>query len=211
MKKNLIIILLVIFFAGCAGVSKKETKNIIKGKIAIAPFEHPTLSHDVLSGYIVKDSGKIDRDVLKKLTNILLSRVSARQGIEIIGPNFVNQCKELVVLKENKTYLNPVEKWIEIGKCIPSDYLIVPQLFIFKPRVGGEWGAYESARVMFSLNLIDIKHGRLIRSYLYNEKQKPLSEDILEINKFIKRGGKWVSAYELAEEGIIQGIKELGL
>ena len=210
MKKNLIIIL-VIFFAGCAGVSKKETKNIIKGKIAIAPFEHPTLSHDVLSGYIVKDSGKIDRDVLKKLTNILLSRVSARQGIEIIGPNFVNQCKELVVLKENKTYLNPVEKWIEIGKCIPSDYLIVPQLFIFKPRVGGEWGAYESARVMFSLNLIDIKHGRLIRSYLYNEKQKPLSEDILEINKFIKRGGKWVSAYELAEEGIIQGIKELGL
>ncbi|WP_461833611.1 hypothetical protein [Desulfothermus sp.] len=210
MKKNLIIIL-VIFFAGCAGVSKKETKNIIKGKIAIAPFEHPTLSHDVLSGYIVKDSGKIDRDVLKKLTNILLSRVSARQGIEIIGPNFVNQCKELVVLKENKTYLNPVEKWIEIGKCIPSDYLIVPQLFIFKPRVGGKWGAYEPAKVMLSLNLIDITQGRLIRSYLYNEKQKPLSEDILEINKFIKRGGKWVSAYELAEEGIIQGIKELGL
>lgn len=210
MKKKLLV-LLVIFFASCTGVSKKETKIIIKGKVAIAPFEHPTLSHDVLSGYIVKDPGKIDREVLKKLTNILLSKVLAREGVEIIGPNFVNQCKELVVLKENKAYLNPIKKWIEIGKCIPSDYLIVPQLFIFRPRVGGKWGAYESARVMFSLNLIDIKHGRLIGSYLYNEKQKPLSEDILEINKFIKRGGKWVSAYELAEEGIIQGIKELGL
>ncbi len=155
---------------------KEETSVKIQGKLAISPFEHPTVPHDVLSGYITDECGKIDKEVLKKLTNILLSSLPTKQGIQIIGPNFVDQCKELVILKENKTYLNPVKKWVQVGKCIPCDYLIVPQLFVFKPRVGGKWGAFEPAKVMLSLNLIDINKGSLIRSFLYNETQEPLTK-----------------------------------
>ncbi len=205
------IVLFILFVIGCAGIHEEKKTVPFSGRIAVAPFEHPENLHEVLSGYIVKNSGKIDNNVLKKLTRMLLEEIHAKGKINIVPPTFVNQCKEIILYRESRAFLNPVQKWIEIGRCIPVDFIVVPQLFVFKPRIGGEFGVYEPAKVMFSLNVIDVKKGSVVKSYLFREEQKPLSENLLDIKKFLKRGGRWISVYELAKEGIEQALKEIGL
>ena len=45
----------------------------------------------------------------------------------------------------------------------------------------------------------------------FKEKQVGLSDNLMNFNTFIKRGGKWVSTEELAQEGMDKMIKEFGL
>jgi len=202
MKKFCLIFILFFILSGCAELPQPDKQLLFKGRIAIAPFEHPILPNDILAGYVVNDQIKIKKDVLLKLDEILIKELSISKVREIIPSNLVRACREIMVQKENTLFLDPVDKWVSIGKCIPADYILVPQLFIFKERVGGEWGVEEPAEVMLSLNLIDVSKGKLLKSYLYREEQKPLMENILDIKKFLLRGGKWVSAMELAKEGI---------
>ncbi len=205
-----ILIFLFILLAGCAQVKEKPSLRI-EGKIAIAPFEVPTRPQDVISGYLIDPSIQIKKEILLELDNELMQKISKRENIQIIPKNFVEQCKEIIIYKEKYTSLNPVDKWVKIGKCIPADYILVPQLLLFKERIGGEWGVEEPAKVIIAFNLIDVNNKTLIKNYIFKEKQQPLLENMLTIKKFIKRGGKWVSAIELAKEGIEIGIKEIGL
>ena len=45
----------------------------------------------------------------------------------------------------------------------------------------------------------------------FAEEQKPLASDITKIGTFFKRGGGWVTAKELAAEGMDKAVKEFGL
>lgn len=45
----------------------------------------------------------------------------------------------------------------------------------------------------------------------YDYQQQALSDNILELDKFLKRKGQWVTASDLAGEAIAKGVKDLGL
>ena len=45
----------------------------------------------------------------------------------------------------------------------------------------------------------------------FEETQQTLAANILDAKKFVSRNGRWLSAIELAQEGLKKGIAELGL
>ncbi len=47
------------------------------------------------------------------------------------------------------------------------------------------------------------------RTFVFDEDQKALSQDILGIGKFFRRGAKWITVDKLAEEGINKGTDYL--
>jgi hypothetical protein len=42
--------------------------------------------------------------------------------------------------------------------------------------------------------------------YVFEETQQPLSENVLDLPAFVKRGAKWVTAGELAREGVHKAV-----
>jgi hypothetical protein len=44
------------------------------------------------------------------------------------------------------------------------------------------------------------------RVYDFDEQQKPLMSNLLEFGKFVERGGRWITAERLAQEGIESGL-----
>jgi hypothetical protein len=44
------------------------------------------------------------------------------------------------------------------------------------------------------------------KDLLLEEEQRALSENVLKLGKFLKRGGKWVRAEVLSQEGIEKGL-----
>jgi hypothetical protein len=63
------------------------------------------------------------------------------------------------------------------------------------------------ASVGFHLHLYD-QQG-LAKIFIFDETQQPLFDNILKLGTFLRRGMKWITADQLAEEGIEKGIKAL--
>jgi hypothetical protein len=45
--------------------------------------------------------------------------------------------------------------------------------------------------------------------FVFDESQQALSQNVLGIGKFFKRGGKWVTSEDLSNEGIEAGLNYL--
>jgi hypothetical protein len=68
-----------------------------------------------------------------------------------------------------------------------------------------------AARVEFYLFLLNVQKERVASVFHFNQEQAALSENVFTFPRFVERGGQWITAEQLAREGIIQGLEELGL
>jgi hypothetical protein len=107
--------------------------------------------------------------------------------------------------------LGTMRYWQNVGKCAGADFVVVPMLIDWQERVGSEVGSTNPASVNLILALIDVRTGGIVKLYHFDETQQALSANILDAHKFVARNGRWLSAMELAQEGLKQGIAELGL
>ncbi len=80
-------------------------------------------------------------------------------------------------------------------------------IYRFQDRKGGNFAVDKPASVAFHMHLM--KDGILGRVFEYSEEQKALTQNLFTMGKFLKRGVRWVTADELAEEGINAGLDEL--
>ncbi len=215
MKKRVLLSLgiLVIFFleiVGCA--PKRSPLSFSSGKtLAVAPIGCPSLPSEVITGYLLKGASSVPAPTLKKMDDFLVKELLSHCSLKIVSPYLVRQCEEILLRKETSSILGPISFWSRVGRCIPADYILVVQILQFRPRQGGDWGVFVPARVILTMNLIDTRKARLLSSYIFQEEQTSLMENLLQIKKFFRRRGKWVTALELAEEGIIESLKHLRL
>jgi hypothetical protein len=96
-----------------------------------------------------------------------------------------------------------------IGEMVYADAVITGRVQRYRERVGEEWGAKSPASVAFVLDLIDVRRGDIIWSARFDETQRPLSENILALGDITKRGVKWLSAEQLAAEGVRKAVSQL--
>ncbi|HEX9444423.1 MAG TPA: hypothetical protein VGA73_09900, partial [Candidatus Binatia bacterium] len=65
------------------------------------------------------------------------------------------------------------------------------------------------ASVAFVLEAWDVKRGDVIWTARFDETQKSLSENLLNIGQVASRGVRWVTAEELAQEGVKKAVAQL--
>lgn len=175
----------------------------------VGPIQ-PMGTTDLLAGYIPEDRGLATEEDLLELSDSIM---------------------ELLKTKTNRTYLfipaadgadptvtrtagvnSALEYWVEVGKRIQVEFLIVPYVLSWHPREGSSAGVTSSAELTMDFFLIDTRgEGSLVARSHYSEKQEGLASNLLTLNKFIQRGGKWVTTQALAKEAIEKMIKEFRL
>jgi hypothetical protein len=82
------------------------------------------------------------------------------------------------------------------------DAILFGYLFHFKERVGTSYSVESPASVSFSLFLVRVADGRIVWRGIFEETQQSLSENILKLGVFIKRKARWITAREMAAEGL---------
>ncbi|MGZ3634670.1 MAG: hypothetical protein ACXWMO_02035, partial [Syntrophales bacterium] len=60
----------------------------------------------------------------------------------------------------------------------------------------------------FEIHLIRVSDGVIVWRGIFDKTQISLMENLLQIASFIKEGGKWVTAKELAAEGMDEVLKD---
>lgn len=92
--------------------------------------------------------------------------------------------------------------YMQAGKRAGADAVLIGHIFRFNERKGNRASVESPASVAYDLHLIDVETGRILWSASFDETQRPLTDNILEIGTFMKRGASWVTAEELAQGGL---------
>ncbi len=180
-----------------------------KYRLAVAGFSQPIHGWDFLSGGMPRPETVVDGKTLLVLDRLLAEAVRTKRR-DFQGPKFVRGCQEILLAGQNRSRLSGYEYWQEVGRCLAVDYVLIPFVFFWQEREGGEWGADRPAHVILDLHLMEVQSGRIQRFH-FDEKQKSLCEDLFRADRFFQRGGRWISAQELATEGLALGVMELHL
>jgi hypothetical protein len=131
-----------------------------------------------------KDYEFVNLHEIKNLTDPALYEEGSRGGIEIIQA---------------------------IGKAVSADIAMTGYIYRMHERGGSEYSIDSPASVAFDVYLIRVEDGSFLWKGIFDKTQKPLSDNILELNSFLKFKGKWVDAQTLAEVGLNELVDDMPL
>jgi len=196
-----------IFLVGCNGTAVRESESIAPsyrnpGIIALVPFfvGRPDTTGQRLArcprceGYIVV--GEIAPEVPQIVTSLFRRRLILDQ-YNLVAPEMVAD-----TLPTSRSLEEQPEVLAQrLAPRVKADSVLVGWVFRYRERIGGPWAAQEPASVAFVAILFNAKDGRLLWRGKVDETQEPLSENVLKFSSFVRRGGRWLTAKQLAADG----------
>lgn len=163
--------------------------------ISIIPFKYTSRA----------DRAVIPDQFLSDFNSELYKRLSAGLvGVKVTKP--VISDKALQSMKTSPESIDFIPEFCRKTGC---DAVLTGEIKEYGERVGGEYGVEDPASFAFITKLHEGKSGNIIWEDYYYEKQKMLTENLIEVDKFIKRKGRFVSVQEIAYEGIDQLVIKL--
>ncbi len=217
MRRFLIPIVVPVFMmslalAGC-GQALRPTPLLPDGlRVGVTGAVQPMGTSDLLAGFIPEQRDLASPEALHGF-NEGMARVlgehsrTRRDYVFIPDPEGVDPGTD-----RSGGRVTVLRYWVNFAREMGVDMLIVPHILNWHERQGSAAGAVSSAEVDLNFYLIDARgEGELMNRSHFNEKQTGLTDNLLSAGTFFRRGGKWLTAEQLAEEGMLKMIQEFGL
>ncbi len=202
---------LLVFSLGCkrkAPQSAAAPKDFV---VAVAPFSNPRADFELLAGYLPENVPPVSEGIPGKLDESLSHVMSGAVTSRVLPASKVGVCLKTEPRPDEGGRQGTLRYWQEIGRCAGAQYLIVPQVIAWRERGGSAMGTTVTAAVIINFYLVDVATGGVVKFYHFDEEQKSLSDNLLEAGKFFARKGRWLTASELAEEGMRAAMAEFKL
>jgi hypothetical protein len=198
-----LILALSVYLTSCTGTVPE------KGSYSKKPIEiHKIVVVPMFTNPVVRDEIPAERS--RFLTSELYQELSNRiKGKTIVALG--TSTDEFIKLKEENPELGYLNLAMEVGKNLNSDSVLIGNISTFREREGGELGTSAPASVAFGVQLINPNTGERLWEAYYAETQETLLQNVTKIGKFFKRKGKWVTANQLAKEGVIEVVDDLAI
>lgn len=179
-------------------------------RISVAPFTQPINASQLILGHIPENQGRIPQDLLAaldmKLREVLLT--GTKRQYHFIAPR--NMPRDLTTFHSSEQP-QALPLWVAYGKKQGAQLLLIPQILDWHEREGSKAGVTQSAHVRAEFFLLKVDDGTLMNRSIFEEKQVGLTENLLTVGTFFKRGGAWVTAEELTVDGMRKAVKDMGL
>ncbi|MDR1947345.1 MAG: hypothetical protein LBQ51_09315 [Desulfovibrio sp.] len=202
-------LLALIFTASCT-TPRQAPLPVGNLKLGLAGFTQPKLPSEMLAGYQVEDTPNIEEHDLGELDVEFASVLAKESRHSFSSRASAAHCRRTVGV-ESGAPQSALRTWSAVGRCMGVDLLVVPQVLEYRKRDGGPLGVVAPARVVSDIFIVDVRNEVLISRSRFDETQSSLTGNLLDTDKFLKRGGQWVTAAELAREGMEKAVRELGL
>jgi hypothetical protein len=184
--------------AACETGMKKEMQPAMNDLKAIGVF--PFFCMDCAVPFDGQDIKTIGENASSVMTEHLVNILSAKTGLNVtLMPELKKKDVEALSYYSG---VMPLE-----GYNLKEAFLI-GRIFHYKDRKGGNYSVSEPSRVAFDMKIIRISDGHVLFHCEFDETQKPLLSNILNIGSFMKRKGRWVEAEEMALKAIDDALEE---
>ena len=91
---------------------------------------------------------------------------------------------------------------VATGKKLGADAVLVGFIFRFRQRQGTGYAVDKPASVAFDLSIVRVMDGSVLWKNSFDETQQSLSQDLLNLNQYMKHGLRWYTAEELGKIGM---------
>ena len=136
----------------------------------------------------------------RSLNRILQEKMEALGTFKVLPPEKV---EDVISHRGWKHFEEkPVPSAIDSGRELNANFVLIGFLFRFQERIGSSMGVEKPASVGFDLHLLRVKDGKEVWKGRFDETQRPLSENVLNIGAFFRRKASWLSAKELVGVGM---------
>lgn len=146
-------------------------------------------------------TGKVSEGADNLLTENLLLSMKKRLGFKLIPPEYARGVLS-ALLSENEKVLSELDILVETGRRIEVDAVMAGHIYRFRERIGRRYSVESPASVAFDIHLVDVATGRILWVGVFDETQCSLTENLFKIGTFLKRKGRWITAEEMAIQGL---------
>jgi hypothetical protein len=182
-------------------------------KLLLLPFkdisdlagEHPD-ARSPASGRIFI-TGEVADYAADFLTDRLVSWLQSNTPYELRISNYSHSPRPLLDASGGYVALNR-KNLISFGHAEGVDAVLLGFVYRFRERVGKGFSAEAPASVAFDLDLIRVADGRTVWSASFDETQQSLGENLFQLGTFLGRGGRWVTAKDMATNGLNNILKK---
>lgn len=210
-------LLIFCIVCGCqraSGVSTtlKDEGNLVFKRIAVVPFQAirqedadiKTVRCPVCGLVFSTESYAKGSETV--VEGIFLDRLKDAKTFALVPPDRVGGVYEGVTATLFKAQLLDVMK--KVGNELEADGIILGYVYRFRERKGFSLSVEKPASVAFEIHLIRVSDGAIVWRGIFDKTQTSLMENLLQIASFLKEGGRWVTAKELAAEGMDEVLKD---
>jgi hypothetical protein len=184
----------LIVAAGCA--QKNESNPVSKDPgvavsgIAVMPVRSAVDFEDAVSSADEKSL----RDGSQVMNGLLKQVLAGKPGVRFVS--------EQPRAGANEKASNKLEAARRIAAQQGCNAVLETTLSRYSERVGGDYGVKQSAAVTFAYKLYEVGEGRVLCHGRFDEQQQSVMENLLALPKAQSRGLTWLTAEELARDGL---------
>jgi hypothetical protein len=206
-----LVALLCLFLYGCSfgpgNIQSKQSTDLAARRIRRVAVLPPSLAvadpRPKIPFGTTPEPRSSERDAPETLARFVYLAMAGLPNWQVISENEVREIAQGLPPSDEATRLK------RIGEMVYADAVVVGRVQRYRERIGDEWGAKSPASVAFVLDLVDVRRGDVIWSARFDETQKPLSDNIFALGDISQRGIRWLTADQLAEEGVRKAIGQL--
>lgn len=197
--------------AGCSPlpvtIAARPLSPIAKGeirRIAVLPFTTADLAID-------REAGELGTEPLSEppgdtVTRAVTTAMREQRDWQIVDDLTVGEAFRQLY---GEVRAPTASEAAAVGRLLRADAVVRGQVKVFDERIGSELGAKRPARVVFAAELVRPADGIAVWQAEYAEQQQSLSENLWNLPGFVRAGGTWVRASELAQIGAAQMVARL--
>lgn len=182
-------------------------------KVVVLPFQNMVWLHGTnvnvrnpLTGKVYM-TGPASEGADRLLTDLLVGALQRRTAFQTVPSR--EAAAVMDALKSSGDSQRPLLKLLaQTGRTLKADMVFQGYLYRFKDRVGANYSAESAASVAFDVYLIDCVEQKLVWSGYFDQTQQALTDDLRYIGSFFNRGGRWITAEEMATTAMDDMFKE---
>ena len=198
-----------------AAQSRAEPTKILWEKIGVMPFFKGRRSADMgetLNCPICElyfKSENIENNAVRALTLHVQEVLKRRYAEKVITLDEVTRIYEEIPRDDTKDTARGLAQ--KVGDALRADLMIAGTVWRYTNRIQEPMGPGRGASVAFEMYLIEVPSGKTVWKAKFDETQRPLTEDIRAAKVLLRKGVKWLSAFELAHYGVEEVFKKFPL
>jgi len=177
---------------------------------AISNGDEPELVRNPVTGTSFM-SWPVSKDVADRLTDQLFEMLTKEKKAFFIPPGQARGVVQSILMSNTRIGIHPIEMIKDVGMTLEADAVLVGEVYRWQDRVGTDYGIEKPASVAFDLSLVRSSDGGILWRSNYDKTQKSLMEDLLDLDTYVRSGGRWLTAEELADFGIKRLVSDMPL
>jgi len=203
----------MLFAAACASEKDRlrpDAEKAVLKRIAIVPFQR--LAPDDSSSRAVRcpicgtvyPACELPQNAEMVVQDVFVEEFSAHKQWTVIPMDRVSAVYNRISSQDLKD--TPAEELSKVGKELEADGVVIGYVSCFRERKGYALSAERPASVTFGVYLVRVSDGAMVWGKIFDKTQQSLMENLFQASTFLKRP-KWLTARELAEEGVEEILK----